>query len=352
MIKPPIVCGIQKITTNYCMSTNTQVRLARRPQGLPTQDDWSIEDHPVPTPGEGEFLMKILYVSLDPAMRGWISERRSYMPPVPLGEVMRAGTVGQVIESNHPDYPVGTHAVGWNGVQQYAVSNGEGMYAVDPSLAPLPTYLGTLGMPGFTAYFGLLNVGQPKEGDTLLVSAAAGAVGSVVGQIGKIKGCKVIGIAGGPEKCAYIVDELGFDGAIDYKNESLYPAVKRECPKGIDIYFDNVGGEMLDVALAQIRMNARIVICGAISQYNQMDKITGPKNYMSLLVNRARMEGMLVMDYAKDYGAAAREMGLWMRDGKLKSREFVVEGIRTFPETFHRLFTGQKMGKLVLKVDG
>ena len=334
------------------MSTNTQVRLARRPEGVPVSEDWSIESHPIPTPGEGELLIKIHYVSLDPAMRGWISERRSYMPPVPLGDVMRAGTVGEVVESHHPKYPVGTFVVGWNGVQQYAVSNGEGMYAVDPQLASLPTYLGALGMPGFTAYFGLLDVGKPQEGDTLLVSGAAGAVGSVVGQIGKIKGCRVVGIAGGPEKCNYIVEELGFDEAIDYKSESLYPAVKRACPKGIDIYFDNIGGEMLDVALAQLRLNARIVICGAISQYNQMDKMQGPKNYLSLLVNRASMQGMLVMDYAKDYGKAAKEMGTWMAQGKLKSREHIEEGIHTFPETFLRLFTGKKKGKLVLKVIG
>ena len=214
----------------------------------------------------------------------------------------------------------------------------------------MPTYIGTLGMPGMTAYFGILEVGKIKEGDVVLVSGAAGAVGSVVGQIAKIKGCRVIGIAGGAEKCKYLVEELGYDGAIDYKSENVHAGIKRECPKGIDVYFDNVGGEILDAALARLRMHARIVICGAISQYNNTTAIKGPSNYLSLLVNRATMQGMVVMDYAKDYRKAAMEMGMWMAQGKLKSKEDIYNGIENFHDTFQRLFTGDKKGKLILKI--
>lgn len=332
------------------MSKNTQVKLAARPVGDVKSSDWLVEHNEIPTPGEGEFLIQTIYISLDPAMRGWLNDAKSYIPPVEIGAVMRAGTVGKVTESNHPDYQVGDYVHSYAGVQQYFVSNGKDVYKVDAKLAPLPAYLGTLGMPGFTAYFGLLEVGQPKEGETVLVSGAAGAVGSVVGQVAKIKGCKVVGIAGGPEKCKYIVEELGFDGAIDYKNENVYKGIKKHCPKGIDVYFDNVGGDILDMALANLRRGARIPICGAISQYNNEGAVNGPKNYLSLLVNRAMMKGLVVFDYAENYGKAARQMGQWMYEGKLKSREDVYEGIENFHETYQRLFTGQKMGKLVLKV--
>ena len=264
---------------------------------------------------------------------------------------MRAGSVGKVIKSNnHPKLKEGDFVSGWGGVQQYTVTDGENWYPVDPALAPLPMYIGTLGMPGMTAYFGILREGKIKEGDVVLVSGAAGAVGSIVGQIAKIKGCRVVGIAGGEAKCKYVVEELGFDAAIDYKSEDIYDALKRECPKGIDVYFDNVGGEILDAALARLRMGARVVICGAISQYNNRENVRGPKNYLSLLVNRASMKGMIVFDYAADYGKAAQEMGQWLKEGKLKSKEDIYEGIENFPETFTRLFTGDKMGKLVLKV--
>jgi NADPH-dependent curcumin reductase len=270
---------------------------------------------------------------------------------VALGEVMRAGSVGEVVRSRHPKFPEGSFVSGWGGVQQYSVSDGAGWHIVDPKLVPLPTYIGTLGMPGMTAYFGILEVGKIREGDVVLVSAAAGAVGSVVGQIAKLKGCYVVGIAGGPEKCRYLLEELGFDAAIDYKNENIKEALKRTCPKGIDVYFDNVGGEILDAALTRLRMHARIVICGAISQYNNKEAIKGPANYLSLLVNRARMEGMVVLDYSRQYGEAAREMAGWMAAGKLKSREDVYDGIENFYDTYQRLFTGEKLGKLVLKVN-
>lgn len=330
---------------------NKQWILRNRPEGMPDATTWSLETAAIPEPGEGEVLIRQHYVSLDPAMRGWLNDARSYIAPVEIGAVMRAGSVGQVIKANnHPKLKEGDFVSGWGGVQQYTVTDGENWYPVDPKVAPLPMYIGTLGMPGMTAYFGILQEGKIKEGDVVLVSGAAGAVGSVVGQIAKIKGCKVIGIAGGAAKCKYIVEELGFDAAIDYKSENVYDAIKRECPKGLDVYFDNVGGEILDAALSRIRMGARIVICGAISQYNNKKDVRGPKNYLALLVNRASMKGMVVFDYAADYKKAAMEMGAWMMQGKLKSKEDVYEGIENFPETFGRLFTGDKMGKLVLKV--
>ena len=329
---------------------NKQVILKKRPTGMPEADTWALESNPIPEVGEGQFLIKNHYISLDPAMRGWMDDRKSYIPPVAIGEVMRAGSIGEVIKSNNPKFKVGDIVTGWGGVQQYSLTDGSMYYSVDPKLAPLPTYIGTLGMPGMTAYFGILEVGKIKEGDIVLVSGAAGAVGSIVGQIAKIKGCTVVGIAGGPEKAKYLIDELGFDGAIDYKNEDIAAGIKRTCPKGIDVYFDNVGGDTLDAALARIRMHARVVICGAISQYNNREAIQGPKNYLSLLVNRGTMQGMVVMDYAKDYSKAAKEMGMWMMEGKLKSREDVYEGIENFYDTFKRLFSGDKKGKLVLKV--
>lgn len=329
---------------------NKQLILTKRPVGLPDKDTWTLREEAIPTIKEGEVLIRQDYISLDPAMRGWMNEGKSYIPPVGIGEVMRSGSVGEVIESQHPDYQAGDFLTGWGGVQQYIATNGENWYKVDPAVAPLTTFMGTLGMPGMTAYFGILEVGKIKEGDVVLVSGAAGAVGSVVGQIAKIKGCHVVGIAGGPEKCKYIVEELGYDAAIDYKNEDLKTAVRKACPKGIDVYFDNVGGETLDVALACLRMHARIAICGAISQYNNMQAVKGPSNYLSLLVNRATMEGFVVMDYSKKYMEAAMQMGGWMMEGKLKSKEDIFEGIENFHDTFLRLFNGEKLGKLVLKV--
>ncbi|MCF6307774.1 MAG: NADP-dependent oxidoreductase [Flavobacteriaceae bacterium] len=330
---------------------NKQLILVKRPEGLPKEDTWKLETNPIIEPKEGEVLIKTHYISLDPAMRGWMMDRKSYIPPVEIGEVMRAGSIGKVIkENNHPGFKIGDCIVNWGGVQQYLTTNGENCYKVDDSLVPMPKYLGALGMPGMTAYFGIQQVGKIKEGDIVLVSGAAGAVGSIVGQIAKIKGCTVIGIAGGKEKCDYILNELGFDAAINYKSEDLMDALNEKCPKGIDVYFDNVGGEILDAALSKLRLNARVVICGAISQYNNTGDVIGPKNYLSLLVNRATMQGMVVLDYTKDYSTAAQEMGMWMMQGKLQSREDVYVGIENFHDTFLRLFSGDKLGKLVLKV--
>ena len=331
-------------------TVNRQFRLAARPVGLPKASDWTLVEKPVPQPGEGEFLVRIEYLSLDPAMRGWMNEGKSYVPPVGIGEVMRAGAAGEVIASAHPGFPVGSMVSGLFGVQEYALSNGKGVQRVDTALAPLPTYLSVLGMTGMTAYFGLLDVGAAKEGDTVVVSGAAGAVGTVVGQIAKIKGCRVVGIAGGADKCRWLVDGLGFDAAIDYKSEDVRKALREHCPKGIDVYFDNVGGEILDIALAQLAMHARVVICGAISQYNATEGVKGPANYLSLLVNRARMQGMVVFDYAARYGEAAREMGGWLADGRLQSREDIVEGFDTFPDALLKLFRGENTGKLLLKI--
>jgi NADPH-dependent curcumin reductase len=329
---------------------NHQFRLAARPAGLPKQSDWTYSSETVREPRAGEILIKILYISLDPAMRGWMNEGKSYIAPVGIGEVMRAGAAGRVIESKNPAFAVGDHVVGAFGVQEYGLSDGAGVTKVDISFAPLPVYLSTLGMPGMTAYFGLLDVGQPKSAETVVVSGAAGAVGSVVGQIAKIKGCRVVGIAGGPEKCEYVVKDLGFDACIDYKSEIVKNLLQQHCPNGIDVYFDNVGGDILDTVLTKITRGARIVICGAISQYNNTGPVKGPSNYLSLLVNRASMKGMVVFDYARKYGEAAREMAGWMAAGKLKSREDVVDGLQTFPDTLLKLFKGENNGKLLLKV--
>jgi hypothetical protein len=329
---------------------NHQVRLAARPVGLPKRSDWQFTETPVPKPGDREVLVRTLYLSLDPAMRGWMNEGRSYIAPVGIGEVMRAGGIGRVIASNHSDFAVGDHVNGTLGVQDYALLEGGRLTKVEPKLAPLPVFLNTLGMPGMTAYFGLLDVGQPKPGDTVVVSGAAGAVGASVGQIAKIKGCRAVGIAGGAAKCRYLVDELGFDAAIDYKAGDVREGLRAHCPKGVNVYFDNVGGDILDIVLTRLTLHACVVICGAISQYNNTTPVKAPSNYLSLLVNRARMEGMVVFDYADRFPQARRDIAAWIAAGKLKSREDVVEGLQTFPETLLKLFNGENFGKLVLKV--
>lgn len=330
--------------------TNHAFKLAARPVGLPKRSDWSYEESPVEQPADGQILVKVTHLSLDPAMRGWMNDARSYIPPVGIGEVMRAGGGGEVVASRNPKFKAGDQVVGAFGVQRYALSDGKGVDKVDTAIVPMPVYIGTLGMPGMTAYFGLLDVGELKDGDTVVVSGAAGAVGSVVGQIARIKGCRVVGIAGGADKCRYLVDELGFDAAIDYKAQDLKKALREHCPKGMDVYFDNVGGEILDAALTCLARGARIVICGAISQYNNTTAVKGPSNYLSLLVYRASMKGMVVFDYAARYGEAMREMAGWMAAGKLKSREHIVEGLETFPDALLKLFAGENTGKLVLKI--
>jgi NADPH-dependent curcumin reductase CurA len=330
--------------------TNRQFLLARRPVGQASREDFTFKEVPVAEPADGQVLLKNRYLSLDPAMRGWMNDSKSYIAPVALGDVMRALGVGEVIASKHPQFAVGDYLQGAVGVQDYFLGDPKGLHKVDPKLAPLPRYLSALGMTGMSAYFALLDVGAPKRGDTVVISGAAGAVGSVAGQIAKIKGCRVIGIAGGEEKCYSLINELGFDGAIDYKSEDLHTALKRECPNGVDVFFDNVGGDILDAVLSRLAPKARVVICGAISQYNNTTPVKGPANYLSLLFNRARMEGFVVMDYAPRFAEAGQEMAGWLAQGKLKSREHIVEGLETFPETLLKLFSGENFGKLVLKI--
>jgi NADPH-dependent curcumin reductase CurA len=329
---------------------NRQFRLAARPSGLSKRSDWQLTTEPVAQPADGQLLVKVLQISLDPAMRGWMNEGRSYIPPVGIGEVMRAGGVGKVVASKNPKFAVGEHVTGGFGVQEFCVSDGKDVAQIDLRLGTLPQWLNALGMPGMTGYFGLLDVGQPKPGETVVVSGAAGAVGQTVGQVAKIKGCRAVGIAGGKAKCDFVVKELHYDACIDYKAGNLKDGLKEHCPKGVDVYFDNVGGEILDTVLTRISRGARIVICGAISQYNSTTPMKGPSNYMSLLVNRARMQGMVVFDYADRYALAVKDIAQWMREGKFVSREDVVPGLENFPETLNKLFSGENFGKLVLKV--
>ena len=343
--------------TSLAQLTNHQVRLAQRPVGLPGRECWSFTSESVSEPGEGAVVIKTLSLSLDPAMRGWMNEGKSYIPPVGINEVMRASAVGVVVASKNTAFAVGDHVLGGTGVQEYAAVAADkikhiGLIKIDLKVGTANQWLNVLGMPGMTGYFGLMDVGQPQAGETIVISGAAGAVGQTVGQIAKLKGCRVVGIAGGKAKCDWVVSELGFDACIDYKASpsSVKDGLKEHCPKGVDIYFDNVGGEILDTVLTRINRKARIIICGAISQYNNTTAVQGPKNYLSLLVNRARMEGIVVFDYADRYHLAVAEMAGYLKDGRMKSKEDVVVGLETFPETLLKLFNGENFGKLVLQV--
>ncbi|WP_138514736.1 NADP-dependent oxidoreductase [Rhodoferax bucti] len=336
---------------------NHQIRLAARPVGMPKASDWSHTTEPVAEPAEGGVTLKTLALSLDPAMRGWMNEGKSYIPPVGIGEVMRAGGVGVVVASKSDKFAVGDHVSAGFGVQEYltlapADFKRAGLLKIDLRAGSLTQWLNVLGMPGMTGYFGLMDVGQPQAGETVVVSGAAGAVGQTVGQMAKIKGCRVVGIAGGAAKCEWVVKELGFDACIDYKAGpgAVRAGLKEHCPGGVDIYFDNVGGDILDDVLARINRKARIIICGAISQYNNTTAVQGPKNYLSLLVNRARMEGIVVFDYADRNHLAVAEMAGYLKDGRMKSKEDVVVGLQTFPDTLLKLFNGENFGKLVLEV--
>ena len=336
---------------------NHQIRLAARPVGLPKATDWAHTSEPVAEPDDGGVVVQTLALSLDPAMRGWMNEGKSYIAPVGIGEVMRAGGVGKVLASHNDRFKVGDMVSGGLGVQEYASFSADalkssGLSKIDLRLGSLTQWLNVLGMPGMTGYFGLTDIGQPQPGETLVVSGAAGAVGQTVGQMGKIKGCKVVGIAGGAAKCDWVVKELGFDACIDYKASpnAVRDGLKTHCPDGVDIYFDNVGGEILDTVLTRIRRHARIIICGAISQYNNTTPVQGPKNYLSLLVNRARMEGMVVFDYAQRYPQAVAELSAYLKEGRMHSREDVVRGLEQFPAALLKLFNGDNFGKLVLEV--
>lgn len=330
---------------------NRMVKLARRPVGMVQTEDFRLEEGPIPVPGEGEIRVKIAYVSLDPAMRGWITEAKSYVPPVAIGETMRSYSVGIVDASNNSAFKVGDAVQGLLGVQDYAISRGKGLVRVDPAQAPLERWVGGLGMPGWTAYFGLLEVGQPKAGETVLVSAASGAVGSIVGQIAKIKGCRAVGIAGGAEKCRYVVEDLGFDACVDYKGGNLAADLKAACPSGVDVYFENVGGEILDTVLPLMNLRGRIPVCGLISAYNATKASEGPKNLRCVLTQRLRMQGLIVFDWADRIPEAISQLGAWHKEGKLKIREDVrTSGLGAFPVVLNELYTGGNFGKLVLKV--
>ncbi len=332
---------------------NNQCRLAARPVGVPTPSDWSFVQGPAPEPQDGEFRVEVEYLSIDPAMRSWMNAGRSYVPAVEIGEVMRAAGIGRVIDSRHPDFGVDEQVYGVFGVQRYAVSDGRGVTRVDTTLAAAPVHLGVLGIGGLTAYFGLLDVGRPEPGQTVVVSGAAGSVGSIVGQIARIKGCRAIGIAGGQDKCRWLVQELGFDAAIDYKGEDVRAQLREHAPDGVDVFFDNVGGVVLEAVLARLARGARVVLSGAVSQYNATEAPRGPANYMQLLVTRASMTGFVIFDYAARYGEGVAQLGEWLRSGELRSREDVVEGnIDQFPDVLLRLFSGQNTGKLVLALHG
>jgi NADPH-dependent curcumin reductase CurA len=329
---------------------NHQIRLAARPSGLVAASDWELTTEPVASPGPGEFVVAVEYVSIDPAMRRWIAASPFYSAPVTIGEVMEAGAIGRVTASEHAGFAVGEHVYSGFGVQEFARSDGTGVTKLDRSLAPLTAYLGALGIPGLTAYFGLLDVGRPSAGETIVVSAAAGGVGSVAGQIARIKGCRVIGIAGGQEKCRWLVDELGFDSAIDYKAQDVARALEELAPDGVDVFFDNVGGEILDAVLSHLARGARVVISGGLSQYNE-DQRRGPSNYLELLRTRSSMTGFVTPDYADRYPEAVAELAGWLREGRLVSREEIIEGgVRAFPEALRMLFAGENLGKLILAV--
>ena len=328
---------------------NKLLRFMKRPNGFPNQDTWKLYHENINDLSEGEIIIQNLYISIDPAMRGWMNKARSYIKPVEIGDVMRAGSVGKVVYSKNKLFKEGNYVSGWGGVQKYCRTDGKGFVEINTKKNDLPIFLSTLGMTGLTAYFGILEVAKVKKGETVLISAAAGSVGSIAGQIAKINGCRVIGIAGGNKKCNYVINELGFDGCIDYKNESVSRSIFKECPEGVDVYFDNVGGNILDSALTFINRNARVVICGAISQYNNSD-VLGPKNYLSILVNRAKMMGMVVFDYKDRYTNAIEEMKGWIEKGNLKSNEDIHVGLDNFYNVFQKLFNGNKLGKLILKV--
>ena len=331
---------------------NRQITLAARPVGFPKASDFNLVESPIPQPQDGQFLVKSLYLSVDPYMRGRMSEAKSYAQPVQIGEVMVGGVVAKVIESRHPGFAVGDiveHRFGW---QEYALSDGKEVRKVDPSLAPISTALGVLGMPGMTAYFGLLDLCNPQAGETLVVSGAAGAVGSLVGQIGKIKGCRVVGIAGADDKVDTLVNDLGFDAAFNYKTTTDYAGKVRElCPQGVDCYFDNVGGAITDGVFLNLNTFARISICGQISQYNLEKPEMGPRLLLGmLLVRQAKAEGFIVSRFASRFGEGLQQMAAWLKEGKIKYEETIAHGLESAPQAFFDMLNGKNRGKQLVKI--
>lgn len=330
-------------------SLNRQVLLRRRPAGTPSPDDFELAESPVPAPHDGEILCRTVYLSIDPYMRGRMNAGRSYAAAVELGQVMVGGTVSQVIESRRPEFKVGDFVVGYDGWQAYAVSTGAGVRRLDPAEAPISTALGVLGMPGMTAYVGLLDIGRPKPGETVVVSAAAGAVGSAVGQVAKITGCRAVGVAGSKAKCDYVIGELGFDACVSHRTDDLPAALRAACPDGIDVYFDNVGGPALVAVLRLLNRGARIPLCGMIAQYNAVELPAGP-NLMPLLVNRALIQGFIVSDHGDRLPAFLADCTRWVREGRLKYREDVVEGLAAAPGALIAVLEGRNFGKMLVRV--
>lgn len=334
---------------------NNRVLLAARPHGAPQTSDFSIEAAPVPEPAEGELLLQTLYLSLDPYMRGRMSAAKSYAAPVELGAVMEGGTVARVVRSRHPEWAEGDIVLSHSGWQQFAVSNGDGLRKLDPALAPVSTALGVLGMPGFTAYSGLLTIGQPKAGETVVVAAASGAVGSVVGQIARIKGARAVGIAGGAAKCAYLIEELGFDAAVDHHAPDFAAQLAAECPDGIDVYFENVGGAVWDAVFPFLNDFARVPVCGLIAQYNNSDvNFPGPDRLPALmravLTKSLQLRGFIQREFVDQYPAFLRDMSEWISSGRLKYREDIVDGLDRAPDAFIGLLEGRNFGKLIVRV--
>jgi NADPH-dependent curcumin reductase CurA len=331
------------------MAKNIQVQLASRPTGPVEESHFKIVETDVPRPGPGEVLVKNLWLSLDPYMRGRMSAAKSYAKPVEVGEVMTGGTVGQVVESHHPKFKAGDHVVGSLGWQLYALSTGDGLSVVDPKLVPLSAYLGVCGMPGATAWIGLLEYCAPKAGETVLVSAASGAVGGVVGQLAKLQGCRAVGIAGGAKKCEFAVKELGFDACVDYRAGKLIDDLKQACPNGVDNYFENVGGEVMDAAFRVLNPFSRVALCGMISDYSATEPY-GTKMMRSLLVNRVKLQGFIVFDRQDLYARAVSQLAKWVSQGKIKYHETVADGIQNAPKAFMGLLKGQNFGKQLVKL--
>lgn len=328
----------------------TQIRLARHPDGIPGDDAWTITHDPPPELGDGQIEVDVQLISIDPGMKGWASTWRSYIDPVAPGDVMRAFGIGPVVRSASRIYSVGDLVSGFTGVQTSTVVDDRSMRPIDLDLAPIELHMGVVGMTGFTGYFGMLDLGRPQPGETVVVSAAAGAVGSVAAQVAKRQGARVVGIAGSPAKGGYLQDELGLDAAVDYKAGPIEPGLRDATPDGIDVYFDNVGGEILDAALLRINRHARIVVCGGISQYDDMANARGPSNYLQLISKSGTMVGFTMLDYLHRIPEAADDLAAWVADGSLRHREHVIDGIENFPEAFRMLFRGDNHGKLLLRV--
>ena len=330
-------------------SVNRQIVLRRRPVGMPKPGDFDLVEAPLPAPKDGEILSRTIYLSLDPYMRGRIGGAKSYAASVEPGQVIVGGTVGEVLESKHPGLSRGDIVMGYDGWQSHGVAGGAAVRKLDPKQAPISTALGVLGMPGMTAYVGLLDIGQPKPGETVVVSAASGAVGSAVGQIAKIKGARAVGVAGSQDKCDYVVRELGFDACVNYKKGDLLAALRDACPGGVDVYFENVGGDVLRAVMQLLNMNARIPLCGLISEYNATDPVPGP-NLRPLLFNRALVKGFIVSDHMARLPDFLKDCGAWVREGRLKYREDIVVGLEHAPEAFIGLLQGKNFGKLLVRV--